>query len=384
MRLIPRNTKVKMQFYKGMTLCDIILAIIGLSLIALVISSNFAFKYVLAIAILCCFIPLFISVGKERIYISIFHLFKYAASKKHFSKTGKDPAEMTKLVPYKYFENNLIKNKDDSYTGIIKIAPINFHLLSQERQTYLIEGLMSNILNSLNEHQSAEFIKIDEELNLNSQLQAEMNRINKLIALLEKGFISKEEYSNKMDIIQDRLEIIDQLNGNKNLVNPSYFFAVTDTDDLSLLHALDNIKQQLDCNGIKSSILKCPDLSALLTLANEKANSIKFRLSSTIKDDKKLSHFIISEYPLKVGNAWAEDIFNIPNTKVTMKIKPIEKEKAIKRIDNTLMEVSMQKKGKASKIIDNTTHIETLSCMLAGLQNDGWRKYNCNRNGYLK
>lgn len=370
MRLIPRNTKVKMQFYKGITLCDIVLALLCLTLLALVISSNFTYKYVIALVILCCFIPLFVSIGKERIYISIFYLFKYAASKKRFSKTENTSADMAKLVPYQCCENNLIKNKDDSYTGIIKITPINFHLLSQEKQIHLIDRVLSNILNSLTEHQSAEFIKIDKELNLDSQLQAELARMARLIELSEKGIITKNEYTTKMDIIQDRIEIIDQLNGAQSTINPSYYFAITDADDVSLLHALDDIKQQLDCNGIKSFILKCPDLSVLLKLSNEKADNINFGLTYTTKDGQKLSHFVIDEYPLKVGYAWAEDIFNIPNTKITMKFKPVEKEKAIKRIDNTLMEISMQKKGKASKVIDNTTHMETLSYMLAGLQND--------------
>lgn len=53
-----------------------------------------------------------------------------------------------------------------------------------------------------------------------------------------------------------------------------------------------------------------------------------------------------------------------------MKLKPVEKSKALKRIDTAIMELSTQAKGKASKIIDKTTHVETLSALLARLQND--------------
>lgn len=60
----------------------------------------------------------------------------------------------------------------------------------------------------------------------------------------------------------------------------------------------------------------------------------------------------------------------MPNTKVVMKLKPVEKSKALKRIDTAIMELSTQAKGKASKIIDKTTHVETLSALLARLQND--------------
>lgn len=73
---------------------------------------------------------------------------------------------------------------------------------------------------------------------------------------------------------------------------------------------------------------------------------------------------------MKVPNAWGEELFDLPNTKVVMKLKPVEKSKALKRIDTAIMELSAQAKGKASKIIDKTTHVETLSALLARLQND--------------
>lgn len=69
-------------------------------------------------------------------------------------------------------------------------------------------------------------------------------------------------------------------------------------------------------------------------------------------------------------NAWGEELFDLPNTKVVMKLTPVEKSKALKRIDNAIMELSTQAKGKASKIIDKTTHVETLSNLLVRLQND--------------
>ena len=46
---------------------------------------------------------------------------------------------------------------------------------------------------------------------------------------------------------------------------------------------------------------------------------------------------MITDYPLKVDNAWGQFLFDIPNTKVIMKCKPVEKYKAIKRIDNSIL-----------------------------------------------
>ena len=49
------------------------------------------------------------------------------------------------------------------------------------------------------------------------------------------------------------------------------------------------------------------------------------------KTINNLTHFVINDYPLKVTNAWAEELFDIPNTKGCFKsssssidIKPLE------------------------------------------------------------
>ena len=66
MRLIPRNTKVRTSFYKGVTVSDVILGIVGLGLAALAVASNLPYRLFIALGIACLFIPLFIPVGEER------------------------------------------------------------------------------------------------------------------------------------------------------------------------------------------------------------------------------------------------------------------------------------------------------------------------------
>ena len=40
MRIIPKNTKLKMQFYKGIGIFDVIIGIVALTFIALTVTSN--------------------------------------------------------------------------------------------------------------------------------------------------------------------------------------------------------------------------------------------------------------------------------------------------------------------------------------------------------
>lgn len=49
MRIIPKNTKVKMTFYKSVTVADVVIGFIGLVLIAIALSSKSVFGKLLMI-----------------------------------------------------------------------------------------------------------------------------------------------------------------------------------------------------------------------------------------------------------------------------------------------------------------------------------------------
>ena len=98
---------------------------------------------------------------------------------------------------------------------------------------------------------------------------------------------------------------------------------------------------------------------------------VNFNLTCAKQGNKSLSHFVINNYPLKVGNGWGEGLFDMENTKVVMKLVPVEKYKAVKRIDNAILEIQTQaQKDKASVQIDKSTHLDTLQDLLVGIQTD--------------
>lgn len=71
MRIIPKNTKVKLQFYKGVTIADVLLAVVGLGFLALAVSSNLHGKWIIAMIILVVFAPLFIPIGEMKLYQAV-------------------------------------------------------------------------------------------------------------------------------------------------------------------------------------------------------------------------------------------------------------------------------------------------------------------------
>lgn len=118
MRLIPRNTKVQTSFYKGVTVSDVILSLVGLGLVALAVASNLPYRLYIALGIVCLFIPLFIPVGEECIYKCVLYLARHIFSRKKYTAKGKDAANIQSIIPYERIDGNIIVNKDGSFTGV--------------------------------------------------------------------------------------------------------------------------------------------------------------------------------------------------------------------------------------------------------------------------
>ncbi len=382
MRLIPRNTKVKTSFYKGISVPDIILGMVALALVALAVSSNLTYKYLIALGIACVFIPLFVPVGEDRIYKCAFNMCKHIFSRKKYSENGKDAANIQSIVPYDSVDGNVIINKDGSYSCVLEVKPIEFRLLGGNKQNFIIDGVLTNAITCVGLGQQAAIVKLEKPLNLTKYLQSDLDRIVALADACENGSLSEAEYVARVDVIEDRMALVDTLNSEKEINYSAYYIAVTDKNKASLKSTLANMRRTLISGSIEADILEDNELEEFLTAGkrygiNAEAegkfgipHEVAFRLTTTVQDELALSHFVVSGYPLKVPNAWGEELFDLPNTKVVMKLKPVEKSKALKRIDNAIMELSTQAKGKASKIIDKTTHVETLSNLLVRLQND--------------
>lgn len=381
MRLIPKSTKVRMQFYKSITFIDIIIGFILLFVIAVVVSSNLPYKFIIALGIVCAFLPMFISIGEEKIYMSALYMFRHLFSKKNFTQD-----EIGGLFPYEKIEDNFIRNKDGSLTGVIEIKPIEFRLLAGNKQDYIIDGIISTALESIGSNQEACIVKLDKPFSLDGHVARELDRIKDVIHSRE--ILSDEEYEARIDVIEDRMTLLDDLNSSGKITYGAFYLVLFDKDEKNLLSSLGYIRQLLNSGSIEADILGKPELKEFLELSIHSCafeengteeiqkrktvlpGKLEFRAMQTRQDGKALSHFAVCDYPLKVGNAWGEELFDIPNTKVIMKLKAVEKNKAIRRIDNAIMELSAHSKGKASTVIDKTTHVETLSNLLARLQND--------------
>ena len=69
MRIIPKKTKVKVEFYRNVSLVDIIIGVIGIAIELLLLFANFGrMQYLIMAVVLGVFVCLFLPVDGKALY----------------------------------------------------------------------------------------------------------------------------------------------------------------------------------------------------------------------------------------------------------------------------------------------------------------------------
>lgn len=393
MRIIPKTAKVKIEFFKNISLIDILIAFIGFTIELLLFLTNLGFaKYLLMILILCLFVGLYFPFDGQRFYMFFANSIKYIFSQKNYSsKIKKASSSINNIISFKSIEDKFIVY-NSYYAGVLQIDPREFRLLSGYKQDQIIDYYFGKVIKSISGKTKASLVKIDRKLSFSSFIEDEEHKINILEDLLNNQVVTKEEFWSRLQIINERIEIYKSLNGEKKLTRPFYYLVVYDADKNVISEILNNSSATLLEAGLTSKVLSEKELAIFLkynyttkfeesdidVLREEeiidwiKPQEINITPKSVVIDGVETFNFTVKNFPLSVLNAWGYQIFNIPDTKVVMNLEPYEKNKAIKMIDRSLQELSSQAETsfKASSIIDKQTHVETLVDVLKMLQND--------------
>ena len=84
-RIIPRRTKVKLEFMRGVTSLDLILAVIGVAIAVVLFASNFEGHFWIAAVFTILYAAMFIKIAdEERLYVTCAYIFRFMAQKKKF------------------------------------------------------------------------------------------------------------------------------------------------------------------------------------------------------------------------------------------------------------------------------------------------------------
>ena len=384
MRIIPKKIKVKNTVWKCYSMPDVIVALVMFAIIfASVTTGNWAIAVILGIISVVMFMP----TQDGIFYACILENGKFLFSKKKYTAAAKSAKEsVDALIPLKSIrDNGLIEYAGGSFGRVVKIGQKNFGIEDAVQQNIDI-NYFANALKLIDGNQSADIVKIDRPVNLDAFAGELFGRLNDV----RESMDSDDVKSIKDGILRERIDAIDRLNNIRKQYISDYYIVLYGRNELDLENAAVNVSSEINKCGLSTKLLgkretavflkyshsRCFDEREASCLSDEellewvKPKEIAFKANKYMIDGVEASILSVADYPLRVKNAWGAELFNIPNTKVVMHVKPVEKYKAIRRIDKCIsdMETKQIMSEKASEANSAEIHKETMDALLDSLQ----------------
>lgn len=393
MRIIPKTAKVKIQFFKNVSVADTVIALFVLALTALLFISNLGVaRFVLIGITLILTVGLFLPFEGQRFYMFFVHCVKYMFSVKKYTKDNPaTQANIDNFLPFKNVKDGYIEYAD-YYAGVLQIDPREFSLLSEYRQDQIIDDNFGRIIREIADKTKASIVKIDRKLNFRSYIVQEEKKKDGLDFLYQSGELTKAELDARIKVIDDRIRAYSELTDDAPVKKPFYYLVIYDANKDVIETILKDAVSIFQSIGMSSHILDTKELGIFLkynytsdfeendvnVISEEefmqwiKPHDIEFKPKSAIIDGEECFTYTVKNLPISVLNAWGYKIFNIPDTKVVMNLSNFEKQKAVRMIDRSIQELASQSEQsyRASSLIDKQTHIDTLVEVLRMLQND--------------
>lgn len=403
-RIIPRKTKVKSEFVRGVTGLDILIGVVALAIAIILFMANFELHIWIAIAWCIIAVSLFLKFADDtRFYNTLVFLLRYSVQKKKFSKGDgeKKKSDINEMIAYEGIYQDRFVNFGPYYAQVIEIQPMFFTLLTEYYQDNVIEGF-ANALRRLNMNQTCSIIKISKPMILDRYIYNENHKYDVLYDMQYDGQISQAEIDARAPIFEERVSLYEFMNRQNKVFKDHFYLVVYDKDMEILENTTSGMINAMASalNPITARRLEGPDLVVFLkaNLGKEfderdleitpiseyinwaTPNKIKFNIARYFVDEQCYRCYNLVDYPLQVGNAWGAQFFLMDRTRIVMKFSPIAKLESEKQIDRAIMEMEskLYKAGRSSTQIELQTHLETLRGLLMSLKNNNQQLFNVN------
>ncbi|MCL2176837.1 MAG: DUF87 domain-containing protein [Firmicutes bacterium] len=411
MRLIPKKSRINVTVWKNYTLFDILFMLSLISIAGLIAVSNLPNRLYWLFGWIFFSTFLLLPLDSDRVYNHILHVVRFLIHTKRFGEAAKRASAKSNvnlLVPITKIDADGTIHYPGYFGSVLLLDSVEFRLYTEFSQDSIIARLGS-IFNAIAGEQSLQLVKIDRPINFDEIAKNVYSELTKA-----KG--SEITDLAKIALLNARLEQIDRFNNLSKQYRPYYYLVVYDTSLKGLSNFLkfatltlkdlglggeqltqketavflkysysrgfderefDVIEQSLDRETEMTESEREQKLSNLY-INHIKPKSVSFGIHSYEVDGIYAFTYAISDYPLEVSNAWGASMFNIDNTKVVLDIKPVDRDKARKRLDNAILELTTREAGnKASSLIDQSTHIDSTINLALQLQNERENLFDC-------
>lgn len=439
MRIIPKKTKVQLEFFKGIGVLDVAVGLLGISLALAFIMSDLNGHWTLGLGTLILFTALIIPVDDEKAYMMVYHAIVYFARYKVFKKTkpkddtkavetevkksagevflekiGLDGIFETKgekkkangkptvydITPFTGIKDNFIEYGKEYYGVVVEIPSVEFRFYTEARQNQVIDKVYGSVLRTVSGTESAAMVKIDRPMIYDSYIESEHRKLDAIKEAYLNDLINEDELTKRVGIIMDRIEKIKDFNYKDKVFQPFHYIVFFHNDKQLLLNQARDMVNTMHSADMNCHILDEKELVMFLRynysqdfdereayqLKPEEyldwilPEQISFNMRQ-IKYDDLITHTLrVRDYPTMVANAWGHSMFNTLGTRVVLKMKPVERYKSVRQIDRAIDELRSQlnETGKTSKLMELETHIDTLARVLSLLQGDNETLFDVN------
>ena len=424
-RVVPKSHKVRIEFVSGIGIPELIIGLVFFFVIIAIVMSQVPFGMHISLFLGCLALVLLYDIDGEKGYKLFYNIIKYIIEQKVYYRSDnievntnqkidneenkenedsindKDDINEKKIkrkkknhdrrekkftdffMPIKSIDDELIHFKNGKKAAIIKIAPMQFVFLSQGDRSYYIEKVLARVLRTLTLQQSAQIVKVNLPKNYDKYIRAEEKKEKEIINAYQNGIINEKELGVRDLIINEKIKFYDEKNRKSLIYEENYYLVIYGNDSKNLLETKEKIVQIF-----LSSKMKAKKLNRFKTAIFLKANfhpffnpkdaykqhsekelidwiipkKIEIDSRNFIVDGVYGYGFRVGEFPVVVDDCWAAGLSSIPDSKLTLNITPIERNKAISHIDNSIEELKERafKSTRASKYIDNQQHISAL------------------------
>lgn len=386
MRIIPKKVKVKNTVWKCYSMADIIVALIVFAIIFIAVTAG---QWWVAVILGLVAVGMFIPTPDGIFYTCVYENIRFLFAKKKYKKDSKNAKEnVDALIDLKEIrESGLIGFRSGVYGRVIKIGQKNFGIEDAVQQNIDI-NYFANALKLLDQNQSADIVKIDRPVNLDDFASELFKRLQEV----KESGDEKSIKAIKENILSERIDRIDKLNNIRKQYLSDYYIIIYGRNELDIESTAVNVASEIAKCGLDTHLLGMRETAVFLKYSYSrnfdereiknvkdeeliswvKPNEIVFHSNSYKVDGTQAAVLAVSEYPLRVKNAWGAELFNIPNTKVVMHVKPVDKIKAIRRIDKCIGEMETKQiiSDKASEASSAEVHRETMDTLLNALQTE--------------
>ena len=404
-RYIPGKTRIKIEFAKNITLGDIIMflfCIAGLGLILL--SAGFGqYKLWFAISWIVISIALFIPIDEGlRLYSSIILLIRFTAFRKKYINV-KDKVRgyrnMGEITPFISIDTGRYLNMGEYFGMVIEIKPVALELMQEDTQDSMINTFARG-LRRMTQNQSAMIIKTRRPVRFDEFLKNDDEKYELLNRLYEQGYYSDGEITARGEIFRERVTFLQNAMNAEPILQDFYYLVIFGTEKSNLEETAIGITNDLGAgqNNLNSHILRDKELIVFLKsnykeiFSEREADNlppsqfrnwilpkkIEFKTARMMMDGKHYRQFCISNYPSVVGNAWAAHMFAMPDSRVVLKMLPIDKEKGERAIDRVIMEKEskLDRTHTESKRIEQQNDLDSLRILLTELKSNNEMLYD--------